>query len=157
VINLNTDGKKASAQQGDGRGSADSFSFGFALLFGISGEWGVVSDETGNSKGYWTVSANFGFGLDIGFNQKEIIPSKGHRFRVEQYEGRGKNLSYGILFTSEARGGNTPENPTLDPTDFGGMYRERSNTFSPFLGIPVNFGLADVGVIYQMSKTEFFK
>jgi len=140
---------------GDGRGSAKSFSFGFAFGFGISGEWGIVSDETGKSKWYWTVSANTGLALDIGFNVKEIIPTSGNRFRVEQYEGRGKNISVGVAFTSETRGGNTQDNPTLNPMDFGSLYKERANSYSPFLGIPV--GISDAGFMYQISKTSFFK
>lgn len=138
-----------------GRGSATSFSFGFAFVFGISGEWGVVTDETGASKGYYTVSANFGLGLDIGFNQKEIIPVNGKSFRVDDYAGRGKNVSVGVGFTAESRGGNTTNNPTLAPFDFGTSYKERSNSYSPFLGIPA--GISDVGLIYQMGKTKFFK
>jgi RHS repeat-associated protein len=141
---------------GDGRGSAESFSFGFAFFFGISGEWGTVHDETGASKRYYTISANFGLGLDIGFNKKEIIPTDGSRFRVDQYKGFGKNLSMGAFFTSESRGGNYPTQ-TLDPFDMGTNYKERSNSYSPFLGIPVGFGLGDVGVLYQMGKTDFYK
>ena len=140
---------------GDGRGSATSFSFGFSFFFGMSGEWGKVTDETGNSKWYWSVSANAGLGLDIGFNHKEIIPAEGRRFRIKDYEGRGKNLSFGVGFTSEGRGGNTSTNPTMNPMDFGSLYKERSNTFSPFLGIPA--GISDAGVLYQISKTTFFK
>lgn len=141
---------------GDGRGSAESFSFGFAFGFGISGEWGTVHDETGASKNYYTVSANFGLGLDIGFNKKEIIPTDGKSFRVDQYQGFGKNLSVGAFFASESRGGNYPTQ-TLDPFDMGTNYKERSNSYSPFLGLPVGFGLGDVGVLYQLGKTEFYK
>jgi|GEM_PF-6532837 len=144
-----------SDESGDGRGSAESFLFGFAIVFGMSGEWGVVRDETGNSKWYWTVSANFGLGLDLGFNKKEIIPTNGNKFRVDQYQGRGKTFSLGVGFTSEARGGNTSDKATIDPFDFGDKYKERSNTFSPLIGIPL--GISDAGGMYQISKTEFFK
>lgn len=142
---------------GDGRGSAMSFSFGFAAIFGISGEWGIVTDETGASKSYYTVSANFGLGVDLGLNYKEIIPTNGKSFRVDHYQGRGKNLSSGILFTSEGRGGNTTGNPNLNPFDFGITYKERSISGSPLMGTFLPVGLTDVGWIYQMSNTNFYK
>lgn len=142
---------------GDGRGSAMSFSFGFAAIFGISGEWGIVTDETGASKSYYTVSANFGLGVDLGVNYKEIVPTNGKSFRVDHYQGRGKNLSSGILFTSEGRGGNTTGNPNLNPFDFGITYKERSISGSPLMGTFLPVGLADVGWIYQMSNTNFYK
>jgi RHS repeat-associated protein len=154
VIALNNIVKGAVFVTSEGRGSATSFSFGFAFFFGMSGEWGVVRDDLGNSRNFWTVSANFGLGLDIGINTKVIIPNYGKRFSVDDYEGRGKALTFGVGFVSEGRGGNTLANPTLNPKDFGVSYKERIDSFNPFWGIP---SATDVGAIYQMSKTSFFK
>ncbi|WP_133259716.1 hypothetical protein [Pseudochryseolinea flava] len=73
---------------------------------------------------------------------------------MADYQGRGKNLTVGVGFTSEARGGNTGSNPSMDPTDFGDAYKERTNSYSPFAAIPAP---TDVGVIYQISRTNFYK
>lgn len=40
---------------------------------------------------------------------------------------------------------------------FGIDYKERSVSLSPLIGIPLNFGPGDVGVLYQLSKTSFYR
>ncbi len=148
-------GSKDIGEKNSGYGHAKSFSFGFSFGFGISGEWGTISDETGDSEKFYSIFANFGFGLDIGFNQKEIIPMNGKRFRVADYQGIGKNVTLGAGFTSESRGGNVPARPSISPFDFGTTYKERSNSLSPFLNIPLS--PTDIGVLYQVGRTKLIK
>lgn len=97
------------------------------------------------------------FKLWKGFSPRtEVEVMNGKSFSVADYSWRSKNLSSGILFTSEGRGGNTAENPTLNPFSFGSVYKERTNSFSPLLGIPSG-SVSDVGILYQIGKTQFFK
>jgi hypothetical protein len=112
-----------------------------------------VTDSYGNSSRYYTVSANFGFGIDFGYNQKEIIPTKAKPFKLEEYEGNGKNLSIGLLLGGESRGGNTSPNFK----DFGTSYIERTNSINlnPIPGMPA-LNITDFGVLYQIGKTSFY-
>jgi RHS repeat-associated protein len=152
-VEVRQDISKVDADLNDGRGKAESFSFGFAFVGGISVELGKVTDSYGNSSRYYTVSANFGFGIDFGYNQKEIIPTKAKPFKLEEYEGNGKNLSIGLLLGGESRGGNTSPNFK----DFGTSYIERTNSINlnPIPGMPA-LNITDFGVLYQIGKTSFY-
>ncbi|WP_215225042.1 hypothetical protein [Echinicola shivajiensis] len=130
-------------------GIANSFSFAF--FAGVSGEVGVVNDPYGGRRRFYTVSANFGFGIDFGYNHKEIFPKPGTKYHVDNYKGNGKNLSFGAGFVGDSRGGDAKWN--INPKSMGYTYKERSTSVSPLIGIPTP---ADIGVIYQMGRTRFW-
>jgi len=74
-----------------------SVSAGFAFVGGFGFEFGRIKDWKGNSQWFYSTSANIGFGLDVGYNSKEIWSNKKDRsFKISDYQGRGEALSASI-------------------------------------------------------------
>ncbi|GMQ30623.1 hypothetical protein Aconfl_32660 [Algoriphagus confluentis] len=136
-------------------GYTTSFSFGFAFVAGMSIEFGTVTDSFGESSKYYSVSGNFGFGLELGANTSEIIPTqKNLPFRLSDYQGVGSQLDIGAFFTSESRSGGHTRGYLN--SSMGEIYKERSIGLGiPY--IPISFKIGNAGLIYKINRTNLMK
>ncbi len=101
-------------------GTFSGFSFGGAVGGGISLQFGVVSDNFGDSSFYFTFSGNAGLGGGFGITSGVINPTNNQTFAINDFNGMGNSWNINVGFLSYERGGTQGRgfenfgNPTLE-------------------------------------------
>lgn len=133
-------------------GHTSSISIGFAFGFGMTFEFGTVSDGYGDEKSFHTISGNAGLGIEFGINESQITPNEeGTPFMVDNYQGIGSQWDLSLFFANFSIGGDHNGGYFNSPNRFS--YEERSVGITPFTSFPTNLK-GQLGVMYKISSTR---
>ena len=135
-------------------GSYNSISTTGVFLGGLGFELGYVTDSTGASSLFFTISGHVGLDAGTSLNAGTVTPNGSHSFLLSDWAGEGAGWDAGFLHFGGGESGNFSDNGTKDYRKYGentrGYY---TRDFSRGWGIP---DLSIGGSIFRSKTWTFF-
>ena len=135
-------------------GSYNSISTTGVVGGGLGFEFGYVTDSTGASSLFFTISGHVGLDAGISLNSGKVIPNGTHSFLLSDWEGEGAGWGAGFLHFGGGESGNFSDNGSKAFMDYGeGRNGYYTRDFSRGLGTP---DLSVGGSIFRSKTWTFF-
>ncbi|WP_010179803.1 hypothetical protein [Aquimarina agarilytica] len=136
-------------------GSYKSISMSGVLGGGLGFELGFVTDGTGSSSLFFTISGHAGFGAGFGFNSGIITPTQNQQFLIDDFRGAGAGWEASVTIFGASQSGNFDQNGSQAYRGYGSGergYLTGSGSIAPQVPTKLQLG----GSIFRSKTWTFF-